>query len=130
MKLYYYSSEFVTVKEAKGIIAQFFLYGIIIGTVVFFGFMMLDQSVDHAFGSHTANALVMENTMLKKQLVQLSPLVNMMEIQQRELFDRDGVLQILLHNRRISGDSISRFSPAINGFMVQSVTHSKAADNP
>ena len=69
MKLYYYSSEFVTVKEAKLIIIQFFVYGVVLGSAIFFGLMMVDQSGDHVFGTRLANALSTENNLLHQQLV-------------------------------------------------------------
>jgi hypothetical protein len=65
MKLYSYSREVHTFVEAKWITAKCTTAGIIIGTIVLFGVIKLNQSVDQAFGFHSANTLAAENDLLR-----------------------------------------------------------------
>ena len=116
MKLYYYSSEFVTMTEAKWIIAKFFAYGILIGVIIFFSLVKLDQSFPNASEAHSVNALVLENKILQQQLSLLLPQVNTMELQSRQLYERAGVLNILLNKRKSILDTIPNIIVANNGF--------------
>jgi len=57
-----------TLVEAKGIIAKSAIGGILIGVIILFGVMKLNQSSGNALGSRSANTLVAENNFLRQQV--------------------------------------------------------------
>ncbi len=120
MKLYSYSSELLTFVEAKWAKAKLATVGILMGTIIFFGFIKLDQSVGNAHGSRSANALAADNDILHQQLCLMSPQVSKLEMQARQLSELDNKLHMLLHRNKIVGDTLSRFTYATKGSELQS----------
>lgn len=130
MKLYSYSSELLTFVEAKWAKAKFAACGILIGTIIFFGFIKLDQSVGNVLGSRWANTLAAENGFLRQQISLISPRVSKLEMQARQLDEHADKLQMLLPRRKIAGDTVSRFTYATNGFKLQSLIPSASSYHP
>ncbi len=116
MKLYSYSTELLTFVESKWTKTKFAVCGILIGTIIFFGFIKLDQSVGNVLGSHSANRLAAENEFLRQEIRLISPRVSKLETQARQLGDHAGKLQIL-----IAEDTLSRFIYATKGSELQSL---------
>ena len=121
MKLYSYSSELLTFVEARWAKAKLAACGILIGTIIFFGFIKLDQSIGNPLGSRSANTLAAENNFLRQQISLVSPRVSKLEMQTRQLHEHAGNLQMLLHRRNFAGDTVSGFMYATNGFKRQSL---------
>ncbi len=116
MKLYYYSSELLAFVDAKWTKAKLATCGIIIGSIIFFGFIKLDQSVGNVLGSRSANRLAAENDFLRQQISLISPRVSKLEMQARQLDEHADKLQFL-----IVGNTVSRFTYATNGFKLRSL---------
>lgn len=106
-----YSSELLTFVEAK-----FAACGILMGTIIFFGFIKLDQSVGNVLESRSANTLAAENDFLRQQISLISPRVSKLEMRARQLREHADKLQML-----IAEDTVSRFTYATNGYKLQSV---------
>jgi hypothetical protein len=115
VKLYSYSSESLTFVDAKWAIAKFAIGGILIGTVILFGVIKLNQSVGNALESRSANTLVAENNFLRQQVSLISQQVNKLEMQARQLNERGDKLHMLLDRRKIVGDMGSSFANATKG---------------
>ena len=130
MKLYYYSNEFVTLKEAKWIVAKCFIYGIFIGVILFAISFSIDQSYGNVFGSSTNRILALENDLIHQQMNILLPQVNMAGIQTNVLRERDDVLHILLQGRRATIDSTSQMVLAANILKSQSGISAATTTNP
>lgn len=121
MKLYSYSSELLTSVEAKWAIAKFATSGILIGTVILFGVIQLNQSVGITVGSRSANTLAAENNFLRQQVSLISPQVSKLEMQARQLNERFNKLHMLLRGGKVVGDTVSSFTNATIGFKLQSL---------
>jgi hypothetical protein len=104
VKLYSYSSELLTFVEATWAKAKLATCGILIGTIIFFGFIKLDQSVGNVLGSRSAKTLAAENDFLRQQISLISPRVSKLEMRARQLREHADKLQML-----IVGDTLSRF---------------------
>jgi hypothetical protein len=120
VKLYSYSSERHTFVEAKWATPKFATVGILMGTVILFGVITLNQSVGNALGSRSANTLATENDILRQQVSLISSRVSKLEMQARQSRERANKLQMLLHRRKIAGDTVSSFTNANEGFKLQS----------
>jgi hypothetical protein len=130
VKLYSYSSELLTFVEAKRAKAKLAACGILMGTIIFFGFIKLDQSVGNALESRSANTLAAENNFLRQQISLISPRVSKLEMQASQLVERDNRLHMLLHHRMIAGDTVSRFTYATNGLKLQSLIPAVSSFRP
>ncbi len=73
MKLYSYSSELLTFVEAKWYRARLATLGVLVGTIMFFGFMKLNQAVGITSGSRLAHRLAEENSALRQESILISP---------------------------------------------------------
>jgi hypothetical protein len=113
MRLYYYSSEFLTFVEAKWTLAKFLTGGILLGTVILLGFMELNQSVGNTLEYRSAKALTAENDVLRQQINLISPRVSKLEIQAKGLKERADGLHKLLQRRNIARDTVLSFTNAI-----------------
>ena len=122
MKLYSYSSKLLTFVEARWIKAKFAAVGILIGIIIPFGIMKLNQSVGFARGSRSANTLAAENNFLQWQVNLNSPRVSKMEMQARQLNERVDNLRLLLLSGKGVGDTVSIFTNATKEFKHQSLT--------
>lgn len=120
MKLYSYSSDLLRFVDAKWIIAKLTLGGILLGIIILFGAIKLNQSVDSAVGYRSASTLTAENNFLRQQVSLISPRVSKLEIQARQLDGQAKKLHILLHFRKIAGDTVSGLTNAAAGLKSQS----------
>jgi hypothetical protein len=118
VKLYSYSRELLTFAEAKSTRAKLTAGGILIGTIIFFGFITLNQSIGNALGFRSADTLAVENDILRQELHLMSPRVSKLEMKVRQLHERDNKLHVLLYPRTIAGDTVSRFTYATEGLKV------------
>ncbi len=125
MKLYSYSSELLTFVDAKWTKAKIATCGIIIGSIIFFGFIKLDQSVGNVLGSRTANTLAAENDFLRQQIRLISPRVSKLEMQARQLHEQADKLHML-----IVGDTVSRFLYATNVSKLKSPIPAESSVRP
>ena len=130
VKLYSYSSELHTFVEAKWVTAKFATGGILIGTIILFGVIKPNQSVGNALGSRSANTLAAENDILRRQLSLISPRVSKLEMQERQLSEGVNKLHMLLHRRKIVGDTVSSFTNATKGFKLQSLIPAATGSRP
>lgn|GEM_PF-1374863 len=130
LKLYSYSNELLTFVEAKWAIAKFATSGILIGTVILFGAIKLNQSVGYALESRSANTLAAENNFLRQQVSLISPRVSKLEMQARQLSEHGNKLHMFLHRRKIVGNTVSGFTNATNGFKLQSLIPAEKSFHP
>lgn len=121
MKLYSHSSELLTFVEAKWVITKYVISGILIGSVISFGVMKLNQSSGNALGSRSVSTLAAENNFLRQQVSLISPRVRKMEMQARQLNERANKLHMLLPYREIVGDTVSSFTNTTDGLKSQSL---------
>jgi hypothetical protein len=112
MKLYSYSSKLLALVEARWIKGKFATVGILIGIVIPFGIMKLNQSVGLAPGSRSASTLAAENRYLQQQKNFISYRASKLEMQATQLHERADHLHQLLHSGKIVGDPGSRFTIA------------------
>ena len=120
MKLYSYSSELLKLVETKWVIAKFVTAGVLIGIVILFCIMKLNQSVVFALGSRSVSTLATENNFLRQQVSMISPRVSMLEMHARQLDEHANNLHTLLPRRKIVGDTASSFSNTPKEFELQS----------
>lgn len=119
MKLYVYASVFLTFVEAKWAFAEFASGGILLGTLLLLGVVNLNQSVEIALGSRSANALTAENNILLQQISLIAPRENKLEVQAGQLRDRANKLHELLERRRPVRNSVVSFMNAAEGSKLQ-----------
>ena len=116
MKLYSYSCKLLTFVEARWIKTKFAAFGILIGIIIPFSIVKLNQSNGYSLESRSANTLSAENNFLRQQVSQISLSVSKMEMQATQLDERSNNLHLLLQNDKIIGDTVSRFTIAVNEF--------------
>lgn len=121
MKRYSYSSDLLELVEAKWVIVKYAISGILIGIVISFGVIKLNQSVGNALGFHSTNTLASENNFLRQQLSLISPRVSKLEMQTRQLNERANNLHLLLQGSKIVGDTVSSFTNTAKEFKSQSL---------
>jgi hypothetical protein len=121
VKLYSYSSELLTFVETKWVITKFATGGILIGTVILFGVIKLNQSVGNALGSRSVSTLASENNFLRQQVSLISPRVSKLEMQARQLNEHANKLHMLLQGGKVVGDTVSSFTNSTKGFKLQSL---------
>jgi hypothetical protein len=130
VKLYSYSSKLLTFVEAKWIKAKFAAAGILIGIIIPFGIIKLDQSVSFALGSRSASTLASENNFLRHQVHVITYRVSKFEMQAAQLNERADKLHFLLHDSRILGDTASRFKRADKEIKHQSLIRATKSFHP
>ena len=121
MKRYSYSSDLLELVEAKWVIVKYAISGILIGIVISFGVIKLNQSVGNALGFHSTNTLASENNFLRQQLSLISPGVSKLEMQTRQLNERANELHMLLPRRKIVGETVLKLTNATKEFKSQSL---------
>jgi hypothetical protein len=119
MKLYSYSCKLLTFVEARWIKSKFAAFGILIGIIIPFSIVKMNQSNGYSLESRSANTLSAENNFLRQQVNQISLSVSKMEMQATQLNERSNDLHLLLQNDKIIGDTVSRFTIAANEFKHQ-----------
>ena len=115
MKLYFYSGQVLTFVDAKWTLAKFAAGGILLGILLLFGVVKLNQSVADTLGTHSANALAAENNVLRQQLSLISPRVSKLETQAEELKERATGLRKLLQRHKIVRGTALSFTIATDG---------------
>jgi hypothetical protein len=119
VKLYSYSNDLIKFVEAKWIIARYAMSGILMGTIIFFGVIELNQSIGNPLRYRSANTLAADNRFLRQQVSLISPRVSKLEMQTRKINEHATILHTLLRNRKIAGDTASSFTNAANGLKPQ-----------
>ena len=107
MKLYSYSSELLTFVESKWVIAKFATCGILMGIVILFGAIKMNQSVGSVIGSRSTNTLTSDNNFLRQQISLISARTNKLEMQVKQLNERANTLHMFLSRRKIVEDSVA-----------------------
>ena len=120
VRLYSYSKKLHMFVEAKWVMTKFAIGGIIMG-VVLLGVIRLSQSVANARGSRSVESLVAENQILRRQLTLISPRVNELEMQARQLDERVNNFRALLNSSMIVKDTAWRFRNVTPGAKSQYV---------
>ena len=121
VKVYSYSSELITFVDAKWAIAKLAFGGVLIGSILFFGFIKLSQAVGITPGSRTAIALAAENNILRQEVTLISPRVSMLVVKTRELSAQDEKLHMLLYHQEMVGDSVTGFTYPTKWVVIQSL---------
>jgi hypothetical protein len=121
MKLYSYSSQRLTVVDAKWTLAKFATGGVLIGIILLFGFLELNPSVGNAIGTRSAGSLAAENEILRQQIILIAPRVSNLELQAGQLRDRSEELRKFLDRSRLVRDSVAKIPKASPGVKFQSL---------
>ncbi len=121
MKLYSYSSELLTFVETKWVIVKYAISGILIGIIIVFGVVKLNQSAGNALGSRSVKTLAAENNFLRQQVSLISPRVGKLEMQTRQLNERANNLHRLFEGPKIVADTVSSFTNTAKEFKFQSL---------
>jgi hypothetical protein len=129
VRLYSYSNKLHTFVEAKWVMTKFAIGGILMG-VILLGVMRLNQSVANALGSRSAETLAAENQILRSQLVLISPRVNELELQAKQLDERVNKLHALLDGRKIVRDTAWRFTNVIKVTQLKPAIPVRASFRP
>ena len=122
MRLFFYSSKSNTFVESKWIIVKCITGGIIIGAIIFFGFIKLNRSVGYVFGVPSKKSLITDNSFLQQQVNLITPRVNKLEKQAQQLNERANTFYILLHRRKIVVDTVSSFTDTTKGLNPRFLT--------
>ena len=100
VKIYSYSNKLLAFVDAKRAIAKLAVGGIIIGSLLFFGFIKLNQALGITPGSRAAIALEAENNVLRQELILISPRVSKLAAKVKELCAQDDNLHLLLSRQK------------------------------
>lgn len=130
MKLYSYSRESQTFVEAKWARAKFALLGIVFGTILLFGFSKLNQSFADTLGSRETDTLSSQNRILRQQLSLMSPRVDELEMQTKQLVEHANKLHNLLSFSKVVGDTVRSNGVRTKGILIQSVGPASASFRP
>ncbi len=121
VKVYSYSNKLLTFVDAKWAIAKLAVGGVFIGSLLFFGFIKLNQALGITPGSREAIALEAENNVLRQELILISPRVDKLAVKTRELSAQDEKLHLLLYRREMAGDSVAGFTYPDKWVVLQSL---------
>jgi hypothetical protein len=121
VRVYSYSSESLTFVEAKWTLAKLATGGILMGVILLFAFMELNQSVGNAIGSRSTTALKTENSILRQQMSLIAPRVSKLEARAVQLEGRANELHKLLRRHRSVRHVASSFKNAAEGSKKQSL---------
>lgn len=130
MKIYSYSSELLTLVEEKWVKAKLAIVGVLIGTFLFYGLIKLNQSVGFTSGARAANMLVVENAVLRQELIAIPPRLSTLEAQAKGLRAQDNDLHLLLAHQEIVGDSVTGFTDSTNWVILQYLNPSATNSRP
>jgi hypothetical protein len=118
MKWYCYSRELLTFVEVRWLITRFVIVGILMGIVILFGIIKLNQSIDNFPESRPPNMLAAENNFLRQHLNLISARADKLEVLTKQLNERSDNLHLLFH-RTIVGDTVSRLMHVAKVFKSQ-----------
>jgi hypothetical protein len=113
VNLYYYPGPSVTVVKATWVLTRFVTIGIVIGTLILFGVVKLNESVADTIEAGSMNALKAENVILRQQITLIAPRLTRVEAQADQLRERTNGLHKLLRKRndvRDRGLSLTSFT--------------------
>jgi hypothetical protein len=130
VKIYSYSSELLTFVDAKWTIAKLAVGGVLIGSILFFGFIKLSQATGITPGSRTAIALAAENNILRQEVTSISPRVSMLAVKTRELSTQDDRLHLLFYHQEMVGDSVTGFTSPTKWVVLQPLNPSTTNVSP
>jgi len=130
VRLYFYSSELLTYVEAKWAKTTIAAGGILLGTILFFGVIGPNRSVDYSLESVTARALVAENDILRRHASLISPRLSKLEATAGQLDEHVNGLRALLLHRQIAGDSVWRLTRVAGGRTLPSMVQATAGFRP
>ena len=120
MRLYSYSSEFLTFAEVKWARAKRGAGGFFVVVIIVFGFMTLHEPIGSALGFRTESKLAVENDVMRQELGLMSHRVSKMEGKVRQLHEDDKILHLLVYPGKIIGDTVLRSTDASKVSKVQS----------
>ncbi len=130
MKLYYYSNKLLKFAEVKWFTAKYTIGGILIGFIVFFGIIKMDQSVGKALGVESTNNLTAENNFLRYQVSFISTKVNKLEMRAAQLDKHADNLNLLLHGGKITMDTIPGFTSKERSFKLHPLVYAVKSSHP
>jgi hypothetical protein len=130
VKIYSYSNKLLTFVDAKWTIAKLAVVGVLIGSILFFGFIKLNQAVGITPGSRTAIGLAAENNVLRQEVTLISPRVSMLAVKTRVLSAQDDRLHLLLYHQEMVGDSVTGFTNPTKWVVLQSLNPSATNVSP
>lgn len=107
MRLYFYSNKSHSFVAVKWGMAKLFTGGVLVGSIMFFGLLKMNQSGSSTTGAHSANTLAAENDILRQQLNVLAPRMNDLEMQAGQLHERANRIQMLLDRSEAVGNVFS-----------------------
>lgn len=107
MRLYFYSTKSHTFGAVKWAMAKLFTGGVLVGSIIFFGLLKMNQFGSNTTGVHSANTLAAENDILRQQLNVLAPRVSELEMQAGQLHERANHIQMLLDRSEAVGNVFS-----------------------
>lgn len=113
-------NELQTFVEAKWATAKLIASRILIGNIILFGFIELNQFVGNAIGTRSANTLAAENDNLRQPLRLMSPRLNNLEMQARKLNEPAIELHVLLQRPELVGNGVLSFTNSTEGIELQS----------
>ena len=103
MRLYSYSSEFLTFAEVKWARAKRGAGGFFVVVIIVFGFITLHEPIGSALGFQTESKLAVENDVMRQELGLMSHRVSKMERKVRQLGEDDNILHLLVYPARLPG---------------------------
>ena len=112
VRLYTYSLELLTFAESKLTRLRFVFYGVLIGFIIFIGFITLNHSERNTVGSRTVNNLKEENVLLRRQWTVIASRVNRLELLERQYSERADRLSTLLRRDKDTRKVILRIARA------------------
>jgi len=130
VRLYSYSSKLHNFAEVKWFTAKYAIGGILIGAVVLFGAIKLNQSVSAALGIQSTSTLTAENNFLRHQVSFISTKVNKLEMRTAQLDKCADNLNLLLHGSKIAGDTVPGFTNTAKSFKVQPMVYAAKNSRP
>jgi hypothetical protein len=110
VKIYSYSSELLIFVEEKWVRPKLAVVSALIGISLFFGMIKLNQSAGFTSGARAAKMLVVENSVLRQELIALPPRLSTLEVQTKGLGTQDNDLHALFTHQEIIGDSVTGFT--------------------
>lgn len=130
MKLFAYSNELIAFVDAKWITVKFVLFGILIGSIVFFTFFTLNHTARKIFRSDLANISESENFLLQEQMNHLAPKIYTLKMQSNYLMIRSHKLDKLLFRTILMSGVDSGITIEAKTFKFQSLLFASKVSNP